>query len=379
MQKVVFFISIITLSLILNSCTENKQSSKIPHSTTDSTLTITHAKGFSISYHKDYKTVTIHSPWQKNNPLAVYYLVNDPSTETPDKNATFTIPLTNIATSSATHIEFLAQLNQLNTIKGVCTPQLIYNKQVTKLLDQNKISNIGDAFNINIERLMHLVPDAIMLSAYNQQDETARRLSQASIPVIFNNEWTESTPLARAEWIKFVAAFFNMETTADSIFSNIEAEYIKYSSITDSITHKPSIIVGGNFKGTWYIPGGQSYMGKLFTDAGANYLYANDTTEQSIPLNFETILLQFQHADVWLNAPAKSLSELHAIDEKHNLFSAAKNKQVYGFYNRINSTGANDFWESAVCNPDIVLCDIIWALHPHLLPNYTPTYITHLK
>ncbi len=212
-----------------------------------------------------------------------------------------------------------------------------------------------------------------------RQDETANRLKQSGIPVIYNNEWTESSPLARAEWIKFVAAFYNKEQLADSIFNHINSEYAKYSTMTDSIHNKPTILVGGNFKGTWYIPGGKSYMGKLLADAGANYLYKNDPTEQSIPLNFETILLNFKDADIWLNAPTSSMQQLYAMDEKHRLFSSAKNNKVYSFYNRINTNGANDFWESAVTLPHIVLQDMIWALHPQLMPNHTPTYIMHLK
>jgi len=65
---------------------------------------------------------------------------------------------------------------------------------------------------------MQLKPGAVMMSGYNQNDSYAQRVSQAGIPVIFNNEWMETSLLARAEWIKFVAAFYNKERLADSNF-----------------------------------------------------------------------------------------------------------------------------------------------------------------
>ena len=120
-------------------------------------------------------------------------------------------------------------------------------------------------------------------------------------------------------------------------------------------------------------------MGRLFVDAGADYFYANDTTTGSLPLNFETVLNQFSKADVWLNAPVASLPELLKMDERHRLFTSAQQGNVYGFWARTKPSGANDFWESAVVHPDLVLKDVIWALHPELLPNYTPIYLIRLK
>ena len=49
------------------------------------------------------------------------------------------------------------------------------------------------------------------MASYNQQDEQAKRLQQSGVNLVFNNEWTESSLLARAEWIKFVAAFYSKE------------------------------------------------------------------------------------------------------------------------------------------------------------------------
>lgn len=347
--------------------------------TPDSTLTVSYAKGFVVDYFDNYKRVTLYDPWRDGQILATYYLVQSDSVNVPETGTKIIIPLQHIAVTSCTHFEFLRLIGVLNTITGVCSPELIYNDSLRIAYAEGRIVSLGDAFNTNTERLLMLRPDALMLASYNQQDNNAKRLQSVGIPLLFNNEWTERSLLARAEWIKFVAAFYNKEQETCALFSEIEHRYNAAKILAATANHQLTVMAGGNFKGTWYVPGGQSYMGQLFADAGADYFYKNDTTTGSLPLNFETVLHNFSQADVWLNAPVATMKELFAMDERHKLFSAAKNHYVYGFYARTHVGGANDFWESAVAHPDIVLTDIIWALHPELLPEYQPVYLLKLQ
>jgi iron complex transport system substrate-binding protein len=377
-QFIILIISVFLFSFILLSCGIREKDAN--NSDPDSTLSVKYATGFSVSYFSNYKRVEVFNPWQKNTSLAIYYLVSDNSTKTPDDGTRIKIPLQRLGITSCTHIEFLNLLGVLSTVKGVSIPKLTYNQQLRQAYKQGKLAHLGDAFKINVEKLLLLNPDALMLANYgNHQDENTRRLQYANVKLIYNNEWTEESPLARAEWIKFVAAFYNKEHLSDSIFQIIENNYLQAKTLVKNTSKKPSIISGGNFKGTWYMPSGKVFMCKLFTDAGGSYFYANDTSVGSLPLSFESILLHLQHADVWLDAQANSIAELLALDQRHILFDAVKNRRVYAFNARSNKQGANDFWESAVAHPDIVLCDIIWALHPHLLPDYQPFYIKRLE
>lgn len=375
MRKLFFYLIIALTASSCGNATHQTTDTNRP----DSTLTITYATGFKVDYFPNYKRVTVLNPWQKGSVLSTYYLVADKNVETPDASQTVQIPLTKLAVTSCTHFEFLAVLHELQTVTGICTPELIYNETITTAYAQGKITSLGDAFNTNVERLLMLKPDALMLASYNQQDDNAKHLATAGIPLLFNNEWTEQSLLGRAEWIKFVAVFYNKEAEACQLFDAMAERYNAAKTVAQEVKQKPTILAGGNFKGTWYMPGGQSYMGRLFVDAGADYFYANDTTSGSLPLNFETVLNQFSSADVWLNAPVSSMPELLKMDERHRLFSSAQKGNVYGFYARTKPSGANDFWESAVVHPDLVLRDVIWALHPELLPNYTPIYLIRLK
>ncbi len=343
-------------------------------------LDVRYAKGFDVFYGDNYKIVVVYNPWKEGEMQQIYYLVGNKEVETPNDGLKVVVPVENIAISSCTHVEFLNLLGEINSVAGVCTPHLIYNDDIRKRYADGKIQSLGDAHNVNLEQLVHLRPDIYIAASYNQQDEQAKRLQQSGVKLVFNNEWTEQSVLARAEWIKFMAAFYNKEQLADSIFAGIEADYLEAVAIAQSVENKPTVMAGGNFKGTWYMPSGESYMGRLFADAGADYFYKNDSsTNASLALNFETVLGNFHDVDVWLNAPTTSMSALMQMDERHGLFRAAREGRVFGFYARTLPDGANDFWESAVARPDLVLKDLIWALHPYLLPNYEPIYIIKLK
>lgn len=374
-MKNLALISLLSIILIV-SCTPKKSKTSIAKST--DSLKLCYAQGFSIRNYPHYKEVILYSPWVKGSVYAHYYLVSNKETQTPANGQRIKIPLQSLVATSVTHFEFLSLLNEIQTLTGVCSPNIIYNKEINKRVGEGKISNLGDAFNLNVEKTLQLKPEAVMMSGYNQNDPYAERISQAGIPVIFNNEWMETSLLARAEWIKFVGAFYDKSKQADSIFSQVEKCYKEIQSKAATVKNKPTIMSGSNFRGTWYMPSGQNFMGKLFADAGASYFYANETAVGSLPLNVEMVLRNFSETDIWLNCNFNSINELLKADAKHALFRPVKLNQVYNFNKRLLPSTANDFWESAVARPDLLLSDVIAILHPELLPSYELVYTQKL-
>lgn len=340
---------------------------------------IKYAKGFDLAEYDDYQRLTIFNPWVEDGIQQRFYLVTDASVITPSDGKRLLVPIGSVAISSCTHTEFLDMLGCIEKVNAMCSPELIYNATLRQRHAEGKIVSIGDAFNVNHELLLSCRPDAFLVASYSNQNDNTDRLIKSGINVVYNNEWTETTLLARAEWLKMMGALFGKTAEADSLFSVIESNYMEASIIARQVVEKPAIMAGGNFKGTWYMPGGQSWMGRLIADAGGDYYYANDSTSTSLPLNFESVLNNFNDCEVWINAPTATIRELLQIDSRHNLFAPLKNGRVYSFYAKTKPRGANDFWESAVAHPDIVLKDMIWALHPTLLPDYNPQYIMHLQ
>ena len=347
--------------------------------TADSILQLQYAEGFAVSYFPQYKRVDVFDPWRKGKIYMRYYLVKDSEISTPKDGQKALIPLQKIAATSCTHFEFLHLLDELNSIKSVCSPHLIYNAVLRERYARGDLENLGDAFSLNIERTQYLNPDALFLSGFSQEQTAGNRLMENGIAVIYNNEWMENSLLARAEWIKFVAAFYDKETLAAEWFDDIAVQYNALKAIVEDVSVRPTVLTGGNFGGTWYMPGGMNYMARLFTDAGGDYFYAKNTDTGSLPLNFEQVVKHFHNADVWVGTFSNTLDELARADERNVLFAAMKNNRVYNFNNRYLSDGANDFWESGIAHPHWILADMIKALHPSLLSEYEFVYMKKLE
>jgi len=338
-----------------------------------------HAKGFHIAHFNSFTRVTIYNPWAEGEIYAIYNLYTNDTIALPQEGTSIKIPLTSLVVNTFAYFEFLDQLGELDKITGTSDGFRIYNPNIRAGIQEGRIADLGNPFNMNIEKTLALKPQAVLTSAYAQRDNYSDRISQAGIPVIYNLEWMENSPLARAEWIKMIAAFFDKEEMADSIFNNIACRYLSQKEKTKNIREKHTVMTGDNFQGTWYVPGGNSFNAALFRDAGLDYYYKNDERSGSIGLDIETILTQFGDAEYWFGCAAKSYKELAEKDPKYLLFKAVKEKQVFNNDNRTTSAGGNDYFESAIAYPDLLLCDLIKAVYPHLLPHYTFTYIKELE
>lgn len=319
--------------LSVTACSTGSNKTDVISDSADSSV-IVYAKGFSIRYFSDYTQVIVNNPWKSGLIYATYFLVKDTQTEVPEGGVKILVPLKTIAPASVTHYEFLHLLGELNTVTGICQADIVYNKEIKKGIEEGRITDLGDAFHINVEKVLQLSPSALMMSGYNQKDAN---------------------------------------------FSNIENRYNDIKQKVTNIKDKPGIMAGSNFRGTWYMPAGRSFMGQLFADAGSRYFYSNDTTTGSLPLNVEKVLRDFSDADIWLNCNFATLDELIKSDSKHALFKPVQTRQVYNFNKRMLPSGANDFWESAVARPDLLLSDVIAVLHPEILPDYELVYAEKLK
>lgn len=365
-------------ALLLCSCSQSARQTQL---TTEGTR---YAHYFALLEHDTtvehttthYTELRIYNPWEEGRPvLQRYYLTRTPDAPVPSDGVRVQVPVTRVATGSCTHIGYLAALEAENAICGVTDKHLVF----TPLSDD--VPNLGDCMVPDAERFLSVRPQLVFMSTYSTNDAATTRLQKAGLTVVPVMEWIENDPLGRAEWVRFFGAFLGLDNRADSLFEQTTAHYneLKEKVAESGLNQSRSILSGGSFRGTWYVPSGATYMGRLFADAGARYAYADDQTNGSIPLGIEQVLSQFKDADVWVGAPATSLSELEEMDSKHTWFKAYENDAVYTFKARTTPTGGNDFWEGGVCEPDLILADLIAVLYPSLLEDYQPKYLMQLR
>lgn len=376
------FILFVCPVFIFNGCHSGKNQSKTSgdKGTYLFSEEIRYAQGFNIDYYKEYTKVTINNPWTDNEkPYKVFYLLKTDSIEIPVEGVKILSPITSIAVNTFSYFEFLSLIGELETVTGVTDGFRIYNPEILDKLENNQIIDLGDPFNPNIEKTISLNPQAVINSAYAQMDNYSVRLIQVGFPVIYSLEWMEKSPLARAEWIKMIAAFYDKNSLADSIFNDIEKRYLNIQHIANGIDHKRTVMTGDIFQGTWYVPGGKSFNAALYRDAGLSYRYEDNNQSGSIGLDIESVLTQFGKTDLWFGCEADSYTELIAKDSKYLLLQPVEQNQVFNNHNRTTDSGGNDFFESAIAHPDLFLSDLVKAAYPDLLPDYTFTYIKPLK
>ncbi len=276
-----------------------------------------------------------------------------------------------VAVTSATHVGFLAALDALDCIVAVANPQLVYS-----LPPEAEYVDIGSDLQPNIEALLRAKPDVVFVTSYGMQEPAWwNQVRRFGIEIVEINEWKESDPLARAGWIRRVGEVLHKERAADSIFNFRRGAYDSIAALCPP-TAGPVLMSGQSFRGTWYVPTGRSFMGQIFRDAGASYVYASDTARGSLPLTIEQALLAFRQAEVWIGSDVHSLAALAALDTRHTWFRAYQDARVYNYLKRSTPTGANDFWERGVVCPDEVLDDVRHVLYPD--PAYEFHYLSPL-
>jgi iron complex transport system substrate-binding protein len=344
--------------------------------------TVRYAQGFTIEYKENYKVITVLNPWKGNESRYQYLLVQrgTPPPSGYDGVPRIEVPVRSIITMSTTHLAYLDQLGLLDALVGYSTFKYVNNPNVLQRIAAGKLTEVGAGQSVNVELIMDLNPEVIITYALGSPDDEYFKLREARLNVVLNGEYMETTPVGRAEWIKFLAAFFNKEQEAETIFNAVAAAYETMATRTKTIAAKPTVFLNAPFNGEWWIPGDNTYLVKFLKDAGATYVWADDPSTGSSILAFEAIYEKAAEADYWLHpGQCNSLKELLAVDERLAQFKAFQQGNVYNNNARVNRYGGNDYWESGLTRPDLVLADLIKIFHPELVFKHELIYYQQLK
>ena len=378
MQKIVFITS---LFFIFISCIE-REDIKIRENFNQTPKSIKYAQGFDIAYHDGYKVLTVKNIWPGSQKEFRYALVeNGHLLEMPESfDEIITIPINEIVVTSTTHIPSLEMLEVETTLVGFPSLDYISSQKTRKRIDRGLIKELGKNEDLNTESLLDLNPDIIIGFAIDNHDKTLKTIKKTGIPLVYNGDWTESSPLAKAEWIKFFAAFYNKDSLANRLFSNIENEYLNAKKIAFNAKLKPTVLSGAMYKDIWYLPQGKSWAAQFIADANGDYLWKETKGTGSHSLSLESVLEKAEHAEIWIGPSYyTNLVQLKKAHSIYQYFDSFKNKKVYSFTNKVGETGGLIYFELAPNRPDIVLKDIIKILHPELLPNHKFYFFDQLK
>ena len=374
MIKRILSANIVTLVLLLSACGGGSRTSS--HIDGADTIHFEYASNIKVLKNKDFTQVELRNPWDTLKTLQTYILVNKnkPVTNNLPKGTVIKTPLRRSVVYSSVHCALLDELDAIESISGVCDLEYINHNRIKELCNNGHIADCGSSMNPDIEKIIDLNADAVLLSPFENSGGYGR-IESIGIPIIECADYMETSPLGRAEWIKFYGMLMGKEKEADSLFNNIEEQYQTLKAKTQNVKYRPTVISELKYSSAWYVPGGQSTMARLINDAGANYIFSYTKGSGSIPLSFETVLDKGQKADFWLikynQNTDKTYSELENDYSPYKNFDAWKNKRIFGC-----NTSYVNYYEETPFHPESLLRDLIIVFHPELMNNEATKYFT---
>lgn len=439
MKKLYILLCGATAALLMAACQGGKTAAADAEA--GDTLEMKYAKLLTIVKHGDgeetsdaaegidyqYAEAIIANPWKAGTMLHRYILI--PKGEEGDKTVarlalqrtsgmgcttdTVRTPVERSAVFIAPHCQLMYELGCQQAIRGVCDLNYINIPDVRKraasagnAAAQNSIVDCGSSMAPDIERIIALKPEAILVSPFENSGGYGK-LDKLRIPLIEAADYMESSPLGRAEWMKFYGMLFgkdkNISTTAagkaseaavgkaseaaagkaseatagkaseatlpascelraDSLFAQIEKEYLDLKAEAGKLPKGLSILTERKTGGVWYVPGGQSTIGILLKDANARYIFSDDKHSGSLPMSPEQILAKGSQVDVWAfkyfgGAPLSQAQLLQEYDG-YKALAAFNRGNIYQV-----DTSTVPYFELTSFHPELLLREFIILAH----------------
>ena len=438
MKKLYILLCGATAALLMAACQGGKTAAADAEA--GDTLEMKYAKLLTIVKHGDgeessdaaedidyqYAEAIIANPWKAGTMLHRYILI--PKGEEGDKTVamlakrrsmgarcttdTVRTPVERSAVFIAPHCQLMYELGCQQAIRGVCDLNYINISDVRKRAAsagkassekassgkassgnasaQNSIVDCGSSLAPDIERIIALKPEAILVSPFENSGGYGK-LDKLHIPIIEAADYMESSPLGRAEWMKFYGMLFgkdkNISTTAagkaseaavgkaseatlpascelraDSLFAQIEKEYLNLKAEAGKLPNGLSILTERKTGNVWYVPGGQSTIGILLKDANARYIFSDDKHSGSLPMSPEQILAKGSQVDVWAfkyfgGAPLSQVQLLQEYDG-YKALAAFNRGNIYQV-----DTSTVPYFELTSFHPELLLREFIILAH----------------
>ena len=359
----------------------------------------------------EYAEAIVENPWKAGTVLHRYILI--PKGKKGDETVTnlairrsegslkcttdtVRTPVDNSVVFTSPHCQLMYELGAKNAIRGVCDLGYINIPDIKKRASSAKSFSSEDTSSVNdssekltpivdcgssmapdIERIIALKPQALLISPFENSGGYGK-LDKLHIPIIETADYMETSPLGRAEWMKFYGMLFgekkvdeknpktihtvSCETRADSLFARIEKEYLSLKAQAAEFPKGLSILTERKTGNVWYVPGGQSTIGVLLKDANARYIFEDDKHSGSLPMSPEQILAKGKKVDVWAFKyfEPKPLTRPQLLKEYkgYEALLAFNTKDIYEC-----NTSNQPYFELTSFHPEVLLREFIILAH----------------
>lgn len=324
-----------------------------------------YASGFEIKCDGDSVSgIIVNNPWQGADKMTMTYRVGNPAQR--------------IVAMSSTYVAMLESLGAVDRLVGVSGLDFINSEAVGAR--RSEIADVGYDTNVDFEKIVMLNPDVILLYGVNGPNPAEEKLKELGIPYIYLGDYVEESPLGKAEWVVAIGEIIGRRDEAVELFNRISDNY---NALKDSVAqsdYTPEIMVNAPYNDVWWVPSANNYMAQLIADAGGRYICDEITGNSSKSIDIEEAYMYMTEADIWLNpGQAVTMSQLAAMTPRFTDTRPFTSGNVYNNNLKLSAGGGNDFYESGVMRPDLVLKDLIKLFHPTAFDGYEPVYYRKLQ
>lgn len=363
------YVSLVVMVLILlvsSGCHRGQATAFAADGFRDTLYAPRHAGGFCILGAPDCASVMVESrnPWQGADSVCTRLLILRDGEAAPEgfDGQILHGDAARVVAMSSTHVAMLDALGRAGNIVGVSGRGFIS----TPLGDD--VADVGYDGNIDYEALMGASPDLVLLYGVGAPSAMEGKLRELGIPYIYVGDYLEESPVGKAEWLVAIGETAGMRDAAVRKFETIDSAYTALCRRVDSVSARPRVMLNTPYGDAWFMPTADNYMARLISDAGADYVCADLRGNKSATIDIEQAYMLASGADFWLNTGQTSdMRSLLAQCPRFADTAPVLAGRVYNNTLRSTPGGGNDFYESAIVHPDLVLRDLIKIFHPELV------------
>ena len=377
---------------LATSCQEKKRPILFPNGRNES---IRYAQQLKIVDYDGYTIATIANPWKEGEVLHRYVLIpkgreGDKLLDTLNvpkgKEACDIVrtPVERAVVFTSPHCQLMYDIGCAHAIVGVCDLEYMNIPDIHKRVKEKDIANCGSSMQPSIEQVIASKPEVMLISLFENNGGYGK-LAKLGVPIIETADYMETSPMGRAEWMKFYGRLFatdadkevTCEKNAKILYANVEKDYVLLCSKANDLPLGLSILTERKMGGVWYVPGGNSTMGILLKDAHAKYVFADDTHSGSLALSPEQVLAKADSIDVWAfkYLGDKPLSKQDLLQEfgGYSVLKAFRSGNIYEC-----NTSSLPYFEKTSFHPEVLLREFILLSHPEVKDLGKLQFYTHL-
>ena len=338
--------------------------------------TVLDAANFTLTYHDSYQVLTVRQPYPDGQP-ETYVLVRcgAPAPHLPADLAgaqRIVVPVAGLYSASITQLGMITELGRADAVTGVANTADVVDPALRQRISDGKTVGYAPGNQVNVESVLAAHPDVVVTAGTD--DPSYAKVRDGGVNVVADAEWLEPTPLGRAEWIKVLAALTGTEKKAAEVYAGVRDDY--HALLRRSAAARPvDVLAGTMYQGTWMMPPGGAYAGRLLRDAGASYPWADESRAATLELNFESVYARAGQSPLWLvDSNWQTVENALAEDRRYAALAAVRSGQVWSATKAIAPDGGNDYWERGAARPDLILGDLLAIVHPELAPDHQFTF-----